>query len=894
MMIYFLRKGRDFFMIDKITTFKVGKNDIDYLDGEIIKHASESFLPEGHIYDPDFLYMKVRAVSAGEYWGPNKNADFFPEAELVKTYKTFLEARAFKNHENKDIANAIGDVISATWNDVMKYVELLIRIDRQIAPTIVRGFEKGFMTDVSMGCKIAHSVCSKCGNIAKIPAQYCDHIKYHKHEVSDDGVRIYEINIGPRFHDISTVLSGADRTAKAVGLYIMGDKVAFFEPKEISKVASFAASLSIPAEEFGPGNPFYKAASATEISHFHLNGMDLVMDPSSSFSKVSGTKQGLMQKVADIKKEIQAKIFSVARGEQLKSENLDEIIELFKIFYTQFLSKEQCYEIADKINAIAERERVLSQDIFNNLVGMLEVAGIELSSIEFDRIISRLSGFEDGDIINSGDGVSPDSILDIKRESDNVIDEFGDESVGLPSALKLFSMLRRAKKIGMNVPLSDKLDMGDNMRVIVTRVSSSPKVMPWINSELFDSIRPLIPGRSMYRQHLIPRVIRAISSNQEPNVFAAGHFTGPRMLKAAAGDADLGDVASMFAYAQYQKLREKLAESGWVDEEFQKYAYDLDVDQVTSELDEIDQMEKTAILGKGYTVRKAVLLGAPIVFGYSAAQRARMRNGENVSDFNRFVAENPGSAFVLQAVLGPAAWKGLTKLKGKTFSGASNLGRKFKNSPPYHNTRKAWRESELYANIHNSGTFKKIKDFFTKKAEDNMYLLTKEASECFDHCDLIDGVDIFANPSIDYAMISKYALTQAKVETIKAAIILEAMEKSAASEDLLSRNSMTKSEISHFISECENYLSDEITKVANDATDVMMNTGNELLFAGHGKSMIPIMPGAVIDNLIFQGIFNALKRTGIKGRNKTEQVVDIGNKTIDAAKIPVPKVELPK
>lgn len=231
-------------MFNKITSFEVTKDNIEILDNEFVKTASEIILPEGHTYDPDFTYMKVRAVSAGEYWGNNKNADYFPEAELIKNYKTFFDAHVFKNHENKDVEKAIGDVLDATWNDEMKYVELLIRVDKRIAPTIARGFEKGFMTDVSMGCKIDHSICSICGNVAKTQSQYCDHIKYEKHKVYDDGRKVFEININPRFHDISAVLNGADRTAKMTGLYISGTKVAYFEEESLEKTASFEEELS--------------------------------------------------------------------------------------------------------------------------------------------------------------------------------------------------------------------------------------------------------------------------------------------------------------------------------------------------------------------------------------------------------------------------------------------------------------------------------------------------------------------------------------------------------------------------------------------------------------------------------------------------------------------------
>lgn len=63
-------------MFSKFTTFTVSKDDIEILDGDLLKTAALK-LPEGFVYDPDFFYMKVRGVSAGEYFGDNKNNDFF-------------------------------------------------------------------------------------------------------------------------------------------------------------------------------------------------------------------------------------------------------------------------------------------------------------------------------------------------------------------------------------------------------------------------------------------------------------------------------------------------------------------------------------------------------------------------------------------------------------------------------------------------------------------------------------------------------------------------------------------------------------------------------------------------------------------------------------------------
>ena len=250
-------------MFNKVTTFKIIESNV--LDSPMLyKNASPTSLPEP--YDADFLYVRVRAVSAGEFWGPNRNADFFSEDELKSHYKTFLDAHVFKNHENKDVAKSIGRVLTADWNDEMKYVELLIKIDRKLAPSIVRGFEKGYTTDVSMGCRVKKTICSICGNEASTRAQFCSHVNKERNNIYPDGRRVFEYNISPSFHDISVVLKGADRTAKNLEI------VASSYEDSLEKVAS--SVLSNPSPLYSEDILLSKCAEIHKLSEFKKRVLD--------------------------------------------------------------------------------------------------------------------------------------------------------------------------------------------------------------------------------------------------------------------------------------------------------------------------------------------------------------------------------------------------------------------------------------------------------------------------------------------------------------------------------------------------------------------------------------------------------------------------------------------
>lgn len=200
-------------------------------------------------------YVLVNALGAGEYFGANINADYFPWNSLAHEgddygYKTFLKAHAFQHHVNKDPTRAFGKPVLSLLNTRMKRVELVIELDREKAKiegadgVIVR-IDKGEFPDVSMGCKVPYDVCSKCGNRSKTRADYCVHMMppadlrhiYGPNKILEDGTRICVYNTFPRFFDISFVYIGADKTAKVMAklaskgrMLCLGDVCAIGKP----------------------------------------------------------------------------------------------------------------------------------------------------------------------------------------------------------------------------------------------------------------------------------------------------------------------------------------------------------------------------------------------------------------------------------------------------------------------------------------------------------------------------------------------------------------------------------------------------------------------------------------------------------------------------------------
>lgn len=214
-------------MMEKRITFSPANQDCEIeevnLNKPLIKTASsvsreiKDFIEKKIKSDPKFSYILVAALGAGEIWGPNVNGDYFTEKEIKRCHKTFETfGHAFSHHQNKDPKTAQGKVVFSHYNDRMRRVELIIRLDREKAPQIAKDIDSGKMWDVSMGCKVPFDVCSICNNHAKTRAEYCDHLKKHMTKVLPDGRQVYAINPNPRFFDISFVWVGADKTAKTL------------------------------------------------------------------------------------------------------------------------------------------------------------------------------------------------------------------------------------------------------------------------------------------------------------------------------------------------------------------------------------------------------------------------------------------------------------------------------------------------------------------------------------------------------------------------------------------------------------------------------------------------------------------------------------------------------
>lgn len=167
-------------------------------------------------YEPDFVKVHVIALGAGEYWGANRNGDYFPQSALENYHHTFVDFGNFhKNHKNKPGDPKYGTVEKSWYNPNMHRVELVVAVDLLKYPEFKDKLESGQDIAVSMAANLPYDICSICGHKRTKPGKEftCEHINNELTKVYPDGRQVSALNLIPKFFDISDVWKPADRTA---------------------------------------------------------------------------------------------------------------------------------------------------------------------------------------------------------------------------------------------------------------------------------------------------------------------------------------------------------------------------------------------------------------------------------------------------------------------------------------------------------------------------------------------------------------------------------------------------------------------------------------------------------------------------------------------------------
>lgn len=576
-------------------------------EDELRKVASANVdLPKGFVYDPDYLYLWIRIVSSGESYGPNKNGDYFPDEELVGNYQTFNEANVFKNHENKQIEKAIGKIFAIRWDPIMRCVEIFKGIDKKLAPEIARGFLKGYMTDVSMGCKVPYTICSVCGNKARKASEFCDHIRHHRMEFLGNGERVFEINYEPKFHDSSVVLNGAERVAKA--LFVMDEPMGIDGQTIVKSFRKAAGKIALC------DNEIEKVAN-------HVQTLHPLLQPNQTEKLASDNE--FMRKVAELEKELTGKIMNIASNpNECQPESAEPLMQIIKFLTEKRMDDSTLSVIGSNLSAIASRESLPLSKVFTAFLSIAELMGIELFPTELHTLLTNitnakvdndmvLSKSEDAEVLPSGFAKG----VRVMSEKLEAIPEFD-------SPDEMFSAYDEAPfhttTIGNDIAsffgniqgsVSNSLD--EDMPIRIIRI-------------IKDTLSPFQPFRSNKPEFLLPRMA-VVLSGHKPLI---GDATVAKDINIMTNPTSIGDVLAGAVYGNYAKMRPSLTKSTLV-----KVAQ-----QHENQLEKIAE-EKGPY--KGIKRKTLLMTAVPAVYGASLFQKSRKENGKNLSDAENFLATRP-------------------------------------------------------------------------------------------------------------------------------------------------------------------------------------------------------------------------------------------------------------
>jgi hypothetical protein len=264
--------------MDKTAGLEMTKTG-EHLSG--VQELIESIEPQS-----DRLYLLNSSLGAGEYVGFNLRGDWFSEEGLLHTPKgwddipvwdidtrrqrandtekvgnwgnlawgfpTFYNAHRFRHHVNKDPNRAYGFVLGAFWDERMHRIILVTELIRSMcerlgSSDVYDRIARGEFPDTSMGAKVPYDVCAICGNIARSPKNYCEHVRkgasspYGMRSILPDGRMCGVKNTHPRFFDDSLVFIGAEKSAKMMSN--LTDQVQGDRPYS-QKVYAFGAPMN--------------------------------------------------------------------------------------------------------------------------------------------------------------------------------------------------------------------------------------------------------------------------------------------------------------------------------------------------------------------------------------------------------------------------------------------------------------------------------------------------------------------------------------------------------------------------------------------------------------------------------------------------------------------------
>lgn len=129
----------------------------------------------------------------------NNNGNSWDTELLKKIYKTFIGCHNYKNHVQKPelsrgiVLDAAPRKIWLNKNEWNLYIDILVATSKKEYPDWCKAIEDGVIKYGSVGCSCSTLQCSKCGEIASGPSDFCSHMRWEKGQYyidKDTGMRL--------------------------------------------------------------------------------------------------------------------------------------------------------------------------------------------------------------------------------------------------------------------------------------------------------------------------------------------------------------------------------------------------------------------------------------------------------------------------------------------------------------------------------------------------------------------------------------------------------------------------------------------------------------------------------------------------------------------------------
>lgn len=358
---------------------------------QLVKRASARHLLK-YAKTPGQEDLHIIALGSYEGTGFNRNCDAFPEADCRKNHSYFVKAgRAIhRNHKNKPEDPKYGNIKASAYNEAMKRVELIIGLDRDKCADILDEQEKTGSTDWSMASKqVKGDWCSWCDHNARSEKDRCSHIPAKLGELNNEGVMCGMINKDPRWFEQSYVRRRADR----IGV-------------SLKKMASDSTLKPLSTGDYLALYPDLYVPSELEISKKACDKRVLLQKLAEVEKEIEGVAQG---KPNSLKEKFLARHGAKMHGSPLSEKTMDELRK---------------HDPAKLLKLLADDGIIFSPEDFSHYLFANRVKDENVKGMKthLPDIFSNLHKDQDAEVVNN-EKYEPSSMGSLPKELKSLIEK---------------------------------------------------------------------------------------------------------------------------------------------------------------------------------------------------------------------------------------------------------------------------------------------------------------------------------------------------------------------------------------------------------------------------------------------------------------------------------------